>query len=100
MHDGKPLPARLVVASLSAANASWHVRGLGDDVVVIEAESPLPNLLGELALTRNSIVARDGDGALIGTGPFNMLQRQGGLRPLLPPNPDHSVAPPSFPSLP
>jgi peptide/nickel transport system substrate-binding protein len=89
MHDGKPLPLRLVVASLAAANASWHVRAAGDDVVVVESESPLPNLLAELALTRNSIVARAADGTLIGTGAFKVSQWQGGRRALLAANDDY-----------
>jgi peptide/nickel transport system substrate-binding protein len=75
-HDGAPLDANTVAASLRAGNPAWKVLATGDSVM-IETESPDPNLLAELALSRNG-VARRGDGKLSGTGPFAIAQWEAG----------------------
>lgn len=75
LHDGSRLIPRIVVMSLSAANGAWRVHLLGDDVVV-ETDSPSPNLLAELARPRYSIVGHASDGALVGTGPFRVSEFQ------------------------
>jgi ABC-type transport system substrate-binding protein len=66
--DGTPLTSEVAAASLRAANPTWKVFSSGD-AVVVERDSPDPNLPAELALSRNSIVMRDGD-KILGTGPF------------------------------
>ena len=88
LHDGSLLSARLVVSALSAANPGWHVRVFADDVA-IDSDSPLPNLLAELALPRNSIVARAADGTLIGSGAFRVAQWQSGQKIVLAANEDY-----------
>jgi len=88
LHDAAVLSPRLVVSALSAANPAWRVRVSGDDIA-IESDSPLPNLLAELALPRNSIVARSADGTLIGSGPFRVAQWQAGQKIVLAANEDY-----------
>lgn len=79
--DGTPLTTDSVATSLRAGNPSWRVVA-EKDAVVIERDTPAPDLLGELALSRNSIVRRDG-GKITGTGPFVISQWDPGKRLLL-----------------
>ena len=82
MHDGSRLSPKSVVMSLSAANGAWHVHLSGDDVVV-ESDSPMPQMLAELARPRYSIVGHASDGSLVGTGPFRIAEFQPGKRLLV-----------------
>ena len=75
-HDGAPLTADAVAASLRAANPAWTVSANGDSVV-IETTAPDPQLPAELALPRNGIARHDGN-KLLGTGPFQISQFQPG----------------------
>src|SRR5579864_8962732 len=70
--DGTPLDASAVVASLRNSNPEWKALPAGDNVI-IETESPDPDLPSELALARHSMVRR-GNGSVIGTGPFVIAQ--------------------------
>jgi peptide/nickel transport system substrate-binding protein len=70
--DGTPLDANAAAASLRAGNPHWRVFALGE-LVMIETQSPDPNVAAELASPRNSIVRR-AKGSLYGTGPFTMGQ--------------------------
>ncbi len=70
--DSAPLTAEVAAASLRAANPAWRVFSSGNSVV-IERDSPAPDLLAELVLPRNCIVKRDGE-KLIGTGAFVVSQ--------------------------
>ncbi len=79
-YDGSPLTSDAVAASLRAANPSWKVFPLGD-AVVIERDTPTPNLPAELALPHNSIVKRNGK--LLGTGPFAIADWQPGKKLML-----------------
>jgi MarR-like DNA-binding transcriptional regulator SgrR of sgrS sRNA len=67
-HDGAPLDAASVVASLRKSNPGWKVIALGNSVI-IETGSPDSELPSELALARNGIVRRSGS-QWTGTGPF------------------------------
>ena len=67
-HDGAPLDALSVVASLRNSNPGWKVMALGNSVI-IETDSPDSEVPSELALARNGIVRRSGS-ELLGTGPF------------------------------
>ena len=81
LHDGNALAGRLVAASLAAGHPNWRVSveaNAGQESVLIVAADPQPNLLAELAMSRNSIVARAADGALIGSGPFRVQDWQPG----------------------
>lgn len=78
-HDGTPLTPEVAAASLRLANPSWNVSS-DSESVLIERESPNPELLAELALPRNAIVKRDAGNKLIGTGPFHILDWQPGKK--------------------
>jgi ABC-type transport system substrate-binding protein len=67
-QDGAPVTPDAVAASLRRTNPTWKVFSEGE-AVVIERDSPAPNLPAELTLPRNSIVKREG-GKNLGTGPF------------------------------
>lgn len=67
-QDGTAVTAEQVASSLRVANPSWRVLATGD-TVVIERDSPSPELAPELALARNGIAKRGGT-KLFGTGPF------------------------------
>lgn len=70
--DGVPLTPEIVAMSLRGANPTWKVLSTGD-AVMIERDSPAPELPAQLALARNSIVKREG-GEIAGTGPFVIAQ--------------------------
>lgn len=70
-HDGSPLTADAVAASLRVAQPNWKVFASGDSVT-IELSSPDPDLPAELAESRNAVVKRTGEGTAIGTGPFKV----------------------------
>ena len=76
-HDGAPLDSGTVAASLRNSNPEWKVIAAGD-MVMIETESPAPDLPAELALSRNSIVRRSESAKLSGTGPFAIAQWDAG----------------------
>lgn len=76
-HDGSPLTSDAAAASLRMANPTWKVFPLGD-AVMIETDSPDPNLPTELALPRNAIVKHDAK--LQGTGPFAIADWQSGKK--------------------
>src|SRR6266571_4084172 len=71
-HDGTPLDANIAAASLRGSNPDWKVFPV-DNAVMIQTQSPDPEVPFELALARNSIV-RHADGKLSGTGPFAIAQ--------------------------
>jgi peptide/nickel transport system substrate-binding protein len=87
-HDGSALTPEIAAASLGTANPSWHVVAEGDSVV-IELETPDPDLPPELALPRNAIYERDAKNTLAGTGPFRVADWQPGKRLLLTANDDY-----------
>ena len=78
-HDGTPLSSEIVAASLRVANPAWSVRAERDSVTVDRGE-PNPEMLAEVALTRNAIVKRDGEERLSGTGPFHIVEWQPGKK--------------------
>lgn len=80
-QDGSPLTAEQVAAALRVANPDWKVLAAGD-VLVIERDSPAPNLPAELAQNRNGIARRDG-AKVLGTGPFLIDQWDPGKKLIL-----------------
>jgi len=79
-HDGTPLTAEIVAASLRAANPSWNVSAEGDSVTV---EATDPELLAQLALPRNAVAKRSDSGRPSGTGPFHIVDWQPGKKLVL-----------------
>ena len=76
-HDGTPLTAETVAASLRSANPSWNVVADADSVAIDSADA---NLLAELALPRNAIAKRTADNQPSGTGPFHVVDWEPGKR--------------------
>ena len=79
--DNTPMTADSVASSLRAGNPSWRIVA-ERDAVVIERDTPSPDLPAELALSRNSIVKQTG-AAVLGTGPFVISQWDAGKRLVL-----------------
>ena len=69
-HDGTAVSSGAVAASLRAANSKWKIFSAGEGIV-IECDSPTPNLPVELAMARYGIAKRDG-GKLTGSGAFSI----------------------------
>jgi peptide/nickel transport system substrate-binding protein len=80
-HDGSPVTAATVAASLKSANPEWKFFVSGKLSVTIETPSPVPHLPELLALARFSIIKRSG--ALMGSGPYTLTDWQPGERALL-----------------
>ena len=80
-QDGAPVTPDAVAASLRRTNPTWKVFSEGQ-AVIVERDSPAPNLPAELTLPRNSIAKRDG-GKIYGTGPFAVSQWEPGKKLLL-----------------
>ncbi|MFZ1141868.1 MAG: ABC transporter substrate-binding protein [Candidatus Sulfotelmatobacter sp.] len=78
-HDGTPLTAEIAASSLRAANPSWNVVADAGSVI-IEWDSPNPDVLAELALPRNAIMKRTSDSKPSGTGPFHVVDWQPGKK--------------------
>jgi len=70
--DGLPLSPETVAVSLRAVNPGWKIVSMSDSIV-IERDTPSPDLPAELALPRNAIARRDG-GKILGSGPFVVSQ--------------------------
>ena len=95
-HDGTPLTADQVAASLRAANPNWKVQPEGDAISIqCDAQSHLP---AELALSRNGIVKRGGT-KVLGTGPFSVNQWEPGKKLMLAANNDYWAGRPYLDSI-
>jgi len=81
-HDGTPLSAEIAAASLRTANPSWNVIADGD-AVVVERDSPDPDLPAELGLAQNAIARRTSGSIPSGTGPFRVADWQPGKKLVL-----------------
>jgi ABC-type transport system substrate-binding protein len=77
-QDGTPVTPDAVATSLRRTNPTWKVFSEGE-AVVVERDSPAPNLSDELALARNSIVKRD-SGKVAGTGAFTVSRWEPGKK--------------------
>jgi len=76
LHDGSPLEAWQVAASLRASASSWKAAAEGD-AIAIDTDSPIPDLPWALADQRHAIVVRGSGGTLAGTGPFRFERLEG-----------------------
>ena len=86
-HDGSPLTADVVAASLRSTNPQWKVSANGDSIVV-ELASPAANFAAEVAQARNGIARRAG-GQVVGTGPFTIREWRAGQQLVLAANNDY-----------
>lgn len=76
-HDGTPLNPSPVVETLSKiSNQPWRVRP-GNNSVIFESDSALPNLPAMLSLPQFAISAMSSTGEAVGTGPFQIDRRNG-----------------------
>jgi ABC-type transport system substrate-binding protein len=87
-HDGAALNAAAVSEALTRLGEGRVAVPVGETVVV-RCEGPAPKLLAELALPRNRIWRRAADGTLLGTGPFQVAQWEGGRQASLKANDRH-----------
>ena len=87
-QDASPFTPDSVATSLQAMNPRWHV-GVASDSVVVESDSPLPDLLYVLAETRNSILLRKPADVIVGTGPFRLTTWEAGRHAVFAANDDY-----------
>ena len=76
-HDGSAASPATIAQILGERHSDWTVRGAGDSLT-IESDSPMPSLLAELALPRNTILKRTANGLPVGTGAFRVTDFQPG----------------------
>ena len=81
-HDGSPLTPEAAAASLRVASPGWSILAAVDSVI-IERDSPAPDLGAELARARNGIAKRGPGGSVTGTGPFHVTDWQAGKKLML-----------------
>jgi len=97
-HDGTPFNAGKAVESLLKISHRWRVHAEGNDLLVFESDSPLPNLPAELAQMRYAMAHGSGN-TIAGTGPFVVSSWQPGQRLLLKANDDYWDARPYLDSV-
>jgi ABC-type transport system substrate-binding protein len=103
-QDGTSSEPQAAVTSLQATNPSWHVSSRSvmsgahnenvavnflTQLVVIDFDTPQPNLPYLLAEPRNSILLRKSFGAVVGTGPFRITTWEPGQHAVLTANDDY-----------
>ena len=86
-HDGSPLTAAAVAASLQPVLPGVSVTAAGD-AVTIRASRPLPDLLIDLAQA-GLIFGRNSEGGFTGTGPFRLTAFEAGRRATFSANQDY-----------
>jgi peptide/nickel transport system substrate-binding protein len=74
-HDGTAFTPEIAASALRSTNPSWNVIANADSVI-IESDTPDPNLPLKLALVCNAIVKKTSDGKISGTGPFHITDWQ------------------------
>jgi peptide/nickel transport system substrate-binding protein len=79
-HDGSPLTAADVIASLNKAEPVWRCTTVDRQTVTIETPTSVHHLPEMLAMERYAIVKRAADGTLVGTGPYQLREWQGSER--------------------
>jgi peptide/nickel transport system substrate-binding protein len=88
-HDGSPVTAADVIASLKAANPDWRSTAPDRQTVVIESSSAVHHLPEMLALEKFAVVKRGADGTITGSGPYRLSEWQQGERALFVANEDY-----------
>lgn len=87
-QDATALTPQLVVDSLQAVNPAWRLNS-STDFVIVESDSPLPELPYILTESQNSILLREPTGELIGTGPFRLTTWEPGHHAVFAANDDY-----------
>ncbi|MBZ5521521.1 MAG: hypothetical protein LAP21_04610 [Acidobacteriia bacterium] len=88
-HDGMAVTSAAVAASLKIVAPDWKVSPLGRQGFSIETPLPAPHLPEILSLPKYSIVRRQADNTLLGSGPFKLSEWQPGERAVFAAYPDH-----------
>lgn len=88
-HDGTPVTAADVIASLGRSEPGWRWTAVDRQTVSIETSSPVAHLPEMLALGKFAIVKRLPDGTLVGSGPYRLSEWQQGNRALFTANDDY-----------
>jgi ABC-type transport system substrate-binding protein len=88
-HDGSPVNAADVIASLKLAEPGWRYTATDRQTVTIETPAPVLHLPEMLALEKFAVLKRQTDGSLVGTGPYRLNQWQPGERALFTVNEDY-----------
>src|SRR5256714_1918202 len=87
-HDGSPLNAAAVAASLAAHVMGSNVTASGDNVV-FQMDMATPDLPVRLADFRHAVLRRGPDGVSTGSGPFRIAEWQPGRRAKLAANDEY-----------
>ena len=82
-HDGKPLNAASAAPAIAAALK--HRYGdvtvtAGGQTLVVQSERAIPDLLAALSRPQSAIYRSGENGAILGTGPFRLTNREPGVR--------------------
>jgi ABC-type transport system substrate-binding protein len=88
-HDGTPVNAADVVASLKLAEPGWKYTATDRQTVTIETPAPVVHLPELIALEKFAVIKRQPDGTLLGSGPYRLTQWQPGERALFTVNEDY-----------
>lgn len=88
-HDGSPVNAAAVVASLTPHVIGSNVTPSGDSVVLFQTEMASPDLPMQLADARHAVLRRGPDGVTTGSGPFRIAEWQPGRRAKLAANDEY-----------
>ena len=88
-QDGSVVTAPDVVASLTHRNEGWRVTSIDQQTVRIEVPVAIPHMPELLALSRFSIIKRNSDNSLVGSGPYRLNAWQAGERVVLSANDDY-----------
>jgi peptide/nickel transport system substrate-binding protein len=88
-HDGSPLNAAAVAASLAAHLTGSNVTASGDSAVVFQTQMPASDLPMRLADARHAVLRRGRDGVTSGSGPFHIVEWQPGRRAKLAANEEY-----------
>ena len=88
-QDGSVVTAPDVVASLTHRSQGWTVKAIDQQTVRIEVPVAIPHMPELLALSRFSIIKRNSDNSLVGSGPYKLNSWQPGERVVLSANDDY-----------